>query len=187
MKRCVLTHSLSFTFSLTFTLTLTLYVRVCLSDTTYHRTNAEISRVGKALILVEQVLEERDTTIKVDIDLLAKLLLSLDGSHHGGLRDGVLGSGPGRVLGILQEAAELLVEVETNVEVQIVTLLILVQQADTLGVHISVLDGFPSNATRKDTQAQTTNKQTNKQGRKEKNQHQRHVTIGCALLVVDTG
>jgi len=107
-----------------------------------HGTTAEISRVSNSTILVEEVLKERDTTIEVNIDLLTKLLLTLDGSHHLRLRgrEVVL---PVSVLGIIKELAKLLIEVKTDIKVKILTLLILIEVLDTLGVHISILDHLP--------------------------------------------
>jgi hypothetical protein len=72
-------------------------------------------------------------------------LFSLEGSHHSGDR-ALVAFLPLGVLGLLAELAELFIEVQTNIEVEIVTLFVFVDQGDTLEVHIGVLDGFPSNA-----------------------------------------
>jgi len=110
--------------------------------TTGHGTLAEIGRVSDRTVLVEEVLKEGDTAIEVDIDLLAELLLTLDGSHHLGLRHGIVVL-PLGVLGVVEELAELLVEVETDIEVEISTLIVLIEVLDTLGVHIGVLHHLP--------------------------------------------
>jgi hypothetical protein len=75
-------------------------------------------------------------------------LFSLEGSHHSGDR-ALVAVLPLGVLGLLAELAELFIEVQTNIEVEIVTLFVFVDQGDTLEVHIGVLDGFPSNANQK--------------------------------------
>ena len=75
-------------------------------------------------------------------------MFSLEGGHHSG--DGALVTFlPLDVLGFLAELAELFIEVQTNIEVEIVTLFVFVHQGDTLEVHIGVLDHFPSNANEK--------------------------------------
>jgi len=107
---------------------------------------AEVSRIGNILVLVQEVLKERYTTIEVDVDTFTELLLTLNGSHHGGLRHGVFGGSPLLILGILNELAELFVEVETDIEIEIVSLLIEMDQADTLGGHVSIFDYFPGNS-----------------------------------------
>ena len=53
----------------------------------YHRSLAEIGGVGKVTILMEKVLEEGNAAIEVDVDLFTDLLLSLNRSHHLGLRN----------------------------------------------------------------------------------------------------
>jgi len=111
--------------------------------TTGHGTAAEIGRVSDCTILVEEVLKEGHTAIKVNIDLLTKLLLALDGSHHLRLRHGEVVL-PVGVLGVVEELAELLVEVETDIEVEVSTLIVLIEVLDTLGVHIGVLNHLPS-------------------------------------------
>jgi len=111
--------------------------------TTGHGTTAEISRVSNRTVLVEEVLKEGHTAIEVNIDLLTKLLLALDGSHHLRLRHGEVIL-PVSVLGVIEELAELLIEVETDIEVEISTLIILIEVLDTLGVHIGVLHHLPS-------------------------------------------
>lgn len=78
--------------------------------------------------------QEGDTTVEVNIDLLAELLLTLEGGHHLGDGTGVLGD-EGSVLGVLAELVKLLEEVERLIEITIVTLLILCrdqQQAPAL-------------------------------------------------------
>jgi len=109
-----------------------------------HGTSAEVLGVSDALVLVEEVLDEGDTAIKVDIDLLTKLGLALDGSHHLGLRHGIV-LDPVGVLGVVEELAELLVEVETDIELKITALLVLVEVLNALGVHIGILDHLPCN------------------------------------------
>ena len=110
---------------------------------------AEVSRVGNILVLVEEVFKEGDTAVKVHVHVLTELLLTLDGSKHSGLRHGELGTGPFAVLGVLNELAKLFVEVQTNIKVKIATFLIQVDQADTLGGHISIFDHFPGNTKKK--------------------------------------
>jgi len=110
--------------------------------TTGHGAAAEIGRVSDCTILVEEVLKEGHTAIKVDIDLLTELLLALDGSHHLRLRHGEVVL-PVSVLGVVEELAELLVEVETDIEVEIGTLLVLIEVLDALGVHIGILHHLP--------------------------------------------
>ena len=95
---------------------------------------------------MEEVLQEGDATVKVDIDLLTELLLTADGSQHLGLRDGPLVLGPLLVLGFLEELAKLLVKVETEVQLHLVSLIVLVDELDTLGVHIGILDGLPGDS-----------------------------------------
>jgi len=109
-----------------------------------HGASAEVLRVGDVLVLVEEVLDEGDTAIEVDIDLLTELCLALDGSHHLGLAHGEVVD-PALVLGVVEELAELLVEVETDIELKVTALLVLVEVLDTLGVHIGVLDHLPRN------------------------------------------
>jgi len=111
---------------------------------TAHGASAEVLRVGDVLVLVEEVLDEGDTAIEVDIDLLTELCLALDGSHHLGLAHGEVVD-PALVLGVVEELAELLVEVETDIELKVAALLVLVEVLDTLGVHIGVLDHLPRN------------------------------------------
>jgi hypothetical protein len=112
-------------------------------DGTYHGPLTEVSRVGDAVVLVEEVLEEGHTAVEVDVDAVPELLLALDGRHHDGLGHLVGGRGPLAVLGVLDELAELLVEVETDVEIEIVTLLVEVAQRDALAVHVGILDHLP--------------------------------------------
>jgi hypothetical protein len=114
--------------------------------TTSHGALAELGGVAAVTVLVEEVFEEGDTTIKVDVDLFTELGLTLESSHHFGLGASILGIGPLSVLGVLNKVAELLVEVETNVEIEIVTLIILEDQGDNLAMHISILDDFPCNS-----------------------------------------
>jgi len=110
-----------------------------------HGTLAEISGVSDGTVLVEEVLKEGHTAIEVDIDLLTKLLLALDGSHHLRLRHGEVVL-PVRVLGVIEEFAELLIEVQTDIKVKICTLIVLIKVLNTLGVHIGVLDHLPSDS-----------------------------------------
>ncbi len=113
---------------------------------TYHGPLTEVSRVGDAVVLVEEVLEEAHATVKVDIDPIPELLLALDGGEHLGLRLAEGGAGPVAVLGVLDELAELLVEVEADVEIEVDALLVEVTQRDTLAVHVGVLDQLPRHA-----------------------------------------
>jgi hypothetical protein len=93
----------------------------------YHGTVAEISGVSNILVLVQEVLQEGDTTIEVHVDLISELLLSLNGGHHGG-HGASVGGGEILVLGVLALLAELLIEIETNVEVEIISLVVLVDE-----------------------------------------------------------
>ncbi len=115
-------------------------------DNTYHGTLTEVSRIGKILVLVEKVLQHGDTTVKVDVHTFAQFLLALDGSHHCWLRDGIFRTSPVLVLGVVNELAQLLVEVERNVEIQISAFVVKMDQRNTLGSHISIFNNFPSNA-----------------------------------------
>jgi len=112
--------------------------------TTSHGTLAEISRVSNSTILVKKVLKEGDTTIEVNIDLLTKLGLTLDGSHHLRLRHGEIVL-PVSILGVVKEFTKLLIEVKTDIKIEISTFLILIKVLDTLGVHIGILHHFPCN------------------------------------------
>jgi len=114
-----------------------------MANGTYHRPLTEVSRVGDAVVLVEEVLEEGHTAVEVDVDAVPELLLALDGRHHDGLGHLERGRGPLAVLGVLDELAQLLVEVEADVEIEIVTLLVEVAQRDALAVHVGILDHLP--------------------------------------------
>jgi len=109
----------------------------------YHGPLAEIGRVGHIVVLMKKVLEEGDATVKVDVNPLPELLLALDGGHHDWLRLGEGRGGPLAVLGILNELAQLLVEVEADVEVEIAALFIEMAQTDALAVHVGVLHELP--------------------------------------------
>jgi len=107
-----------------------------------HGARDEVSGVSEVLVLVKEVLEHGNATVKVDIDLLAELLLALDG------RDNLSGVGelvlvPLGVGGLFPKVADKFVEAETNVKVDIKALFVLVDEADTLGFHIRGLHDFP--------------------------------------------
>mmetsp|Transcript_25647 Transcript_25647/g.72615 ORF Transcript_25647/g.72615 Transcript_25647/m.72615 type:complete len:381 (+) Transcript_25647:14-1156(+) len=110
-----------------------------------HTTAGELSRVGDLAVLVEEVLEEGDLAVKVDVDLLAELLLAHDSGHHDGHGHAELGVvAPALAGGVVEHAlAEVLVKVEADVEVELDALLVEVDERDALGVHVGVLHGLP--------------------------------------------
>lgn len=92
--------------------------------------------------MVKEVLKERDTTIEVDIDLVAELLLTRNGGHLNRVRAGVVS--PLLVLGVLEELTKGLEKVKSHVEVKIVTLLVKVDVLDVSPTHVDHLDNVES-------------------------------------------
>mmetsp|Transcript_28229 Transcript_28229/g.68669 ORF Transcript_28229/g.68669 Transcript_28229/m.68669 type:complete len:280 (-) Transcript_28229:41-880(-) len=110
-----------------------------------HRSGDEIRWIGECTVLVEQVLDHTDLAIEVDVNLIPQLLLADNRGHELRLRGSILLGLPFLSLGLAEELAKLLVEVQADVELKVGSFSVLVDIVDTPSVHVRILNLVPRN------------------------------------------